>query len=319
MAYDYRELGGIPISSVDVTSGERGCYTVIITPLDAQRLLSNNSRNRKIAQNTVARYTHDMKNGMWDWCDGDTPLKFGEGGVLRNGQHRLTAQVQANVTGAYDIRTGVPEESYKVMDTARPRSLADYFYGKVYPTQVSAMGNRIVAASHGLIRPTGSFTGTTTKGAEQGKHRVIARGKGSVSRLECIEFTEAHYDELIQYVKLGARIRAQNRVGGEAVYGSALYIDRISVEEAERFVSDYVLGENGTSATKNAILKKLLNKNFKPKPEWFAGAILVAYDAWCDGRSVKVFKTPEARYKSAIDAYHASVGDADRQRERGWS
>lgn len=306
MARDYRALGGVPISSVDVTSGKRGCYTVVITPLDAQRLLDNNSRNRKISANTVARYAQMMDDGEWDWCDGDGPLKFGAGGVLRNGQHRLSAQVMANVTGAYDIRTGVPEESYKVMDTAKPRSLADYFYGKEYPTQVSAMGNRIVAARHGLIRATGAFTMTTTKGAESGSHRVVVRNKkNTITRLECIEFVEGHYDELIQYIRLGARIRLQNRVGGEAIYASALYINQVPFDEAEQFVSDYVQGDKETSITKATLLKKLVNKDFKPKAEWFAGAIIMAHDAWREGRPVKVFKTPEARYKNAVDAYCA--------------
>lgn len=71
-----------------------------ITPVIAKKYLEANSDNpRRINQNVVAAYAQDMKAGKW-FMNGE-PIVFDEEGRLRNGQHRLTAIVKADV--AVDI------------------------------------------------------------------------------------------------------------------------------------------------------------------------------------------------------------------------
>lgn len=242
-------------------------------------------------QNTVMRYAAQMMKGEWDWCDGDSPLKFGKGGVNRNGQHRLLAQVLANVTGCYDIRTGVPEESYAVMDTGRTRAVADYFYGKERSVDVSSIARKIVWARHGFISPSGSLNGVHLDQA--------------VTRSEEIEFAKENYERLLAYVRLGSNIRDQNGRGGPAVYGAALYVEGMSLEDATAFVRAYVDGADETSVTKATVLKKLADRNFKPREQWFCGICLMAYDAWKSGRGVKVLRQQDVikRYRKAVDRF----------------
>ena len=292
MAYDYRELDAVPLASVDLTSGERSLVTAVVTPLDAARLLETN-RNRRINENTVARYARMMQGGEWDWCDGDDPLKFGPGGVLRNGQHRLTAQVRANVTGAYDLRTGVHEEAYKVMDSGRSRVVADYFYGRRDARNVSATANVVVAARRGFYGAKGSAIGNQP------------------SRIEAIGFAEGHYDELQRYVNLANRLRKQNGRGSIAAYAAALYIDETPYEGADQFVDAYVRGDDGTATTKATVLKKLAQREFRPWNAWFGGVALMALDAWREGRGIKVLRHQDVvrRYRRAVEAFAEGDGD----------
>lgn len=295
MSYDYRTLDAVPLSEVDLTSGKKDTATVVVTPLDAQRMLEHNTQNRRINQNTVLRYALDMENGQWDWCEADGPIKVGAGGVIRDGQHRLSAQVLANVTGVYDIRTGVPEESYKHADTGRVRIIADYFYGQERANEVSATALRILYAAYGYIESTGSFT----------RHN-----RSIPTRSEAIEFAESAYEDIVWYVRVASRIRAQNGRGGVSAYAAALYISGESRAAIEGFTQAYVDGVGFTGVTKQTILRKLVDRNFKPRPHWFGGVTLMAYDAYEQGRGLKILRHPDVvkRYRAEVKKYSERVG-----------
>lgn len=299
MSYDYREIEAIPLSEVDLTSGRKSLVTAVVTPLDAEKMLENNTENRKINQNTILRYALNMQLGTWDWCESDEPIKVGEHGVLRNGQHRLSAQVLANVVGVYDIRTGVPEESYKNMDSGLARTAASYFYAKERANDVSALANRILYAARGNIEPTGSMKG-------------ILGIDGIPTRNELIDFTKENYADLLWYIRQAARIVTQNKRGGVSAYASALYISPLQKDNIAAFIDAYVEGDDNTGTTKQTILKKLLDRNFKPRPHWYGGVILMAYDAWEQGRGVKVLRGPDVvkRYRSAVKEFSAAWNEA---------
>ena len=65
-----------------------------ITPEIAETMLESNTNNRKISNGTVQAYVNDILNGNWDESVG-VAISIDENGVLRDGQHRLTAIVQA--------------------------------------------------------------------------------------------------------------------------------------------------------------------------------------------------------------------------------
>jgi hypothetical protein len=207
-------------------------------------------------------------------------LKFSVDGTLMNGQHRLMAQVKACVAGAYDVRTCVPKESYKNMDSGGSRKIADYFAGKKYANDVSAMSRSIVWAMHGNVRPTGKYD-KNLSGAEP-------------SRNDIIDFCSSHYDELCEYARIGSLIQQQNAAGGRSAYGTALYIIDHTGGESEMFVDDYISGETHTSETKQTVLRKLMTRSqWKPNREWYEGLTVLCYEAWENGRGVKVLKNPD--------------------------
>jgi hypothetical protein len=70
---------------------------VEISPAMASGLLTHrNERNRPISLKTVAKYSADMKSGRWELTH--QGLAFGPGGEIIDGQHRLAAIVDADVS-----------------------------------------------------------------------------------------------------------------------------------------------------------------------------------------------------------------------------
>ena len=67
-----------------------------ITPDYAKELLLCNTHNRTLKKQRVSTYSKDMANG--NWRSNGMPFIIGDDGVLKDGQHRLTACIEANVT-----------------------------------------------------------------------------------------------------------------------------------------------------------------------------------------------------------------------------
>lgn len=96
---------------------------VTVTPEMATRWLTRNTRNRVLRKAEVARYKRDMAAGKWR-LDG-SPIRFAADGTLLDGQNRLTAIVESNVTLPLLVVRGVAAEAQAVMDTGRKRTAGD--------------------------------------------------------------------------------------------------------------------------------------------------------------------------------------------------
>jgi hypothetical protein len=94
-----------------------------ITPELARELLKKNGLNRPLNKRHVNILAGQMLTGKWLF-DG-TPIKLNGAGQLLDGQHRLTALVESNQTFDFVVISGLPSESFKVMDTGKLRSAAD--------------------------------------------------------------------------------------------------------------------------------------------------------------------------------------------------
>ncbi len=101
-----------------------------VTPAMARQWLERNTRNRSISQHTVTAYARDMKAG--NWLVTHQGVAFNRRDELVDGQHRLHAIIEADVTIWTLVTFGLPSGKLKhgmtVMDTVdrgRPRSVAD--------------------------------------------------------------------------------------------------------------------------------------------------------------------------------------------------
>lgn len=97
---------------------------VTVTPAMAAQLLENNTHNRPVSERTVERYALAMKNGQWLYNPLE-PLGFREDGTCCQGQHRLLAIVQSGTSQTFDIRRGVPDHLFPVIDTGKMRAASD--------------------------------------------------------------------------------------------------------------------------------------------------------------------------------------------------
>lgn len=317
MAYDYREIvDAIPISSIQLVTDVRRTYTVIVTQEDIPKLLENNQNNRKLNVNTVGRYASMMKQHQWDWVDGDMPLKFGVNGELMNGQHRLNGQLAAGVTGAYDIRTGIPFESFKVMDSGVSRRIADYFGARNGAKDVSALANKVLAINNGYLVASTATSLSTGHGNDPTIEKPLILTEKRMSaptRVAVIDFAKENYDTLLAYTKLGAAIQNQNGRGGTSNYALALYMLGQCGNDVSPFVHDYVHDDHNCAITKSTTLKKLAKRDYKPRAQWFTGLTLIAYDYWRDEKGLKVIRDSDVskRYKQVVTEYQASLGSGD--------
>lgn len=94
-----------------------------ITPQMAATYLESNPANRKIRKRTAGKYADAMKLGHWR-LNGE-PIIFDSDGILRNGQHRLTACVDSGVPFYAVVVVGVSPDVFVTLDRPLLRSATD--------------------------------------------------------------------------------------------------------------------------------------------------------------------------------------------------
>jgi hypothetical protein len=109
--------------STVVAEEARSAQIVTMTPEWASRLLATNTNNRSISKNAVAALARDMAAGNWR-LNGDA-IRIGADGELKDGQHRLTACVVADVPFQTLIMTGIDKDDQLTIDRGRPRNIGD--------------------------------------------------------------------------------------------------------------------------------------------------------------------------------------------------
>lgn len=111
--------------------------TIFVTPeLASEFLKFNNPNNRITSPGYVTKYAKLMKEGKWGYS---LPLVFSKQGMLIDGQHRLSAIIESEVTVRAIVTIGVPEEMGLDIDRGRRRT----------PTHVSQIaGNKWTTDKH---------------------------------------------------------------------------------------------------------------------------------------------------------------------------
>lgn len=99
--------------------------TELITPQIAVEYLSHNKGNRTLSQNAVKRYAQEMLHGNWKM--NGQGIHFDKEGNLVNGQHRLSAVVQAGISVPMLVIRGVEDGSFATYDCGKARNRADVF------------------------------------------------------------------------------------------------------------------------------------------------------------------------------------------------
>jgi hypothetical protein len=85
-----------------------------ISPDRASEYLTANRGNRNIVQSHVAAMARDIANG--EWMFNAQPICFSRSGRLLNGQHRLSAVLEAGQPIEVMVMRGLPEEAFETYD-----------------------------------------------------------------------------------------------------------------------------------------------------------------------------------------------------------
>ena len=96
---------------------------VDVTPAMAADWLALNMHNRHARRNVLTGYAADMSDGHWQF-NGDT-IRFCEDGSLLDGQHRLAALIDADITLPMIIVRGLAATSQETMDGGAKRKFGD--------------------------------------------------------------------------------------------------------------------------------------------------------------------------------------------------
>lgn len=96
---------------------------VMVSPEMAEKWLETMGRNRHLNRANVERYARDIKRG--NWHDNGDPVRFDKKGQLRDGQHRLTAVVEAGKETQFHVIRDMDEKALRIVDTGKQRSFAD--------------------------------------------------------------------------------------------------------------------------------------------------------------------------------------------------
>lgn len=124
---------------------ERFSDEVIVTPALANIILGSNPDNRNIRPTKLAQFAADMRAGRWA-LNGET-IKIAKTGELNDGQHRLTAIIEANTPIQLLFVFGVERETRTTLDQGSARTAADYLGMQgVQNATVSAAIARLIIA-----------------------------------------------------------------------------------------------------------------------------------------------------------------------------
>lgn len=96
----------------------------LVTPKQAQRWLGQNDSNRHLRTKLVERYARDIEEGRWTYNPDGIAIR--EDGELQNGQHRLSAIVQAGSPAWLLIVRGMPRPAEINIDTGAKRMFGDF-------------------------------------------------------------------------------------------------------------------------------------------------------------------------------------------------
>lgn len=125
---------------------------ILITPEMAKNWLlcvDANHKNRNIRKNVVSKYARDMKRGGWKLTH--QGIAFDVNGHLRDGQHRLSAIVEAGVPVRMLVTFDLEECSYEQIDTNLARTFSDACALSDKRSEDALYGNTSVGGTVGAL------------------------------------------------------------------------------------------------------------------------------------------------------------------------
>jgi hypothetical protein len=114
------------MTNIQFVSKEPKLKRMRITPEMAERLLETKHKNRSITRSAVNRYKREMLCGMWDE-EAPQPIGFDKRGRLVDGQHRMLALLEADMTLQFWCALGMSERTIFKIDGGKHRKLSDRF------------------------------------------------------------------------------------------------------------------------------------------------------------------------------------------------
>lgn len=210
---------------------------VKITPDLARTWLTKNVHNRSFRPAVAATYARDMKAGAWE-VTGEA-IKFDWDDNLIDGQHRLSAIIEANVAVTMFVMRGLRPTAQNVMDTGAKRIASDALALNGYKySALTAAGARLAI--------------NYEAGFKSGVSNYIRK----VSNAEMLAFVSQNQD-IAEMAEVYSRCWRSFPANGSVVVFTAWALARIDAAEAVAFFDVMVDKQtNGKGDPRSALLKR---------------------------------------------------------------
>jgi hypothetical protein len=210
---------------VQRSKGEVFSETITITPGLASEMLKRNPDNRHVKPVKAQHFASDMLNGRWAF-NGE-PIIVAKSGELNDGQHRLTALIEANTSLPFLVVFGIDRDSRTTIDQGSARTAGDYLAmeGFTYTALAATTARYIIAYERSGGRNLGPRTQITNS-------EVLSRVRGDNRIIESAAYAMRH-------------IKGYKHLVAQSVIAAAHYLlTDIHPAEAEAYLDQVCLGEN---------------------------------------------------------------------------
>jgi hypothetical protein len=238
----------------------------VITPGDAQEMLSRNTNNRSLRKSLVSYYAKQMKNG--EWVLNGEAIKIASDGTLIDGQHRLDAISKSGLAQEMFVVRGLDKGSFYTIDVGKKRSHADHL--KIAGIK-SANPGILAAAVRTVVRfdRDGVYLGFTDKMTPQ----------------DCIDFVEKHpglaectYDF------------HQKKISPILAYSLAVALKYVfSFVDAEKSEEFFTKLQTGADLKQGSPILTLRNKIVEMRGPG-SGSIVTSFNCFVEGKSRTVLR-----------------------------
>jgi hypothetical protein len=255
---------------------------VVVTPAMAEVMLGRNHGNRVLRKNAIEKYRRALRDGRWFVTH--QGIAFDRNGILRDGQHRLAAIAAEGRDAEMVVTFGLDPEAFAVLDTGAGRSAADVLLSR----QRGGGANLAAAIRCALAIQRGDYY-----------------GKIAIHNDEIDSFA-AREPGFVDFVSQTNSIR-QGRAALHASVGLVVGLWLISraapVVKYDEFCEAIKTGLGFVSKSdpalvlRNAIVSGALRNT---KPQMLAAAVIIAWNSWVQGRSLKVVKWDGGAFPVAL-------------------
>lgn len=221
------EAGSVAWLNDCVKRSKAGVFveTTTMTPGLAGELLRRNADNRDIKQTKAQHFVSDMIGGRWAF-NGE-PIIVAEDGSLNDGQHRLSALVEANITLPMVVVFGVTRESRMTIDQGSARGAGDYLSmdGQIYAKNAATAAKFIIAFERSEGRNIGARTKITNG-------EIVARVRADPGIIASAQYAHKH-------------LKSYRHLVSHTVMATCHYLlSDIDARDAVEFLDQCGLGEN---------------------------------------------------------------------------
>lgn len=199
--------------------------TTTMTPGLAGELLRRNHDNRDIKQTKAQHFVSDMIGGRWAF-NGE-PIIVADDGSLNDGQHRLQALVEANVTLPMVVVFGVTRDSRVTIDQGSARSAGDYLSmsGQIYAKNAATAAKFIIAFERSEGRNISARSKITNA-------EIVARVRADPEIVASAQYAHKH-------------LKSYRHLVSHTVMATCHYLlSGIDARDAVEFLDQCGLGEN---------------------------------------------------------------------------